>query len=153
VPRPRRRPLHLAAATSLLALAGALCACGSGSPTPASGGRVSVVAGENMWGDIASQIGGSHVHVTSIITDPNTDPHVYESDPQDAAEIDNAQLVIVNGAGYDDFVTKTLASDASTTRRVVTVQNVLGVTGSNPNPHFWYWTARLPLVATATSSA
>jgi zinc/manganese transport system substrate-binding protein len=112
---------------------------------------VSVVAGENMWGDIASQIGGSHVHVTSIITDPNTDPHVYESDPQDAAEIDNAQLVIVNGAGYDDFVTKTLASDASTTRRVVTGQTVLGVTGSNPNPHFWYWTARLPLVATAIS--
>jgi zinc/manganese transport system substrate-binding protein len=110
---------------------------------------VSVVAGENAWGDIARQIGGRHVSVTSIITNPNTDPHVFESDPRSAADIDTAQVVIVNGAGYDDFMTKSLASDSSSTRKVITVANVLDATGTNVNPHFWYWTARLPLVATA----
>jgi zinc/manganese transport system substrate-binding protein len=143
-----RRPAIRGAAL-LTAVAAGLCACTGGSPTPASGGRVSVVAGENTWGDIARQIGGSHVSVTSIITNPNTDPHVYESDPRSAAQIDNAQVVIVNGAGYDDFMTKSLASDSRAARKVISVQHVLGATGNNVNPHFWYWTARLPAVAAA----
>jgi zinc/manganese transport system substrate-binding protein len=108
-----------------------------------------VVAGENTWGDIARQIGGRHVSVTSIISNPNTDPHVYESDPRSAADIDNAQVVIVNGAGYDDFMTKSLASDSSSTRKVITVQQVLGGSGNDVNPHFWYWTSQLPRVAAA----
>jgi zinc/manganese transport system substrate-binding protein len=143
-----RRPAIRGAAV-LTAMAAGLCGCTGGSPTPASGGRVSVVAGENTWGDIARQIGGSHVSVTSIITNPNTDPHIFESDPRSAAEIDNAQVVIVNGAGYDDFVTKSLGSDSRAARKVITVQDVVGATGSNVNPHFWYWTSRLPRVAAA----
>jgi zinc/manganese transport system substrate-binding protein len=143
----RRRAIRGAAL--LIAVAAGLCACTGGSPKPASGGRVSVVAGENTWGDIARQIGGSHVSVTSIITNPNTDPHIYESDPRNAAQIDNAQVVIVNGAGYDDFMTKSLASDSRAARKVITVQDVLGATGNNVNPHFWYWTSRLPRVAAA----
>jgi zinc/manganese transport system substrate-binding protein len=143
----RRRAVRGAALLTLVAAG--VCGCTGGSPTPASGGRVSVVAGENMWGDIARQIGGSHVSVTSIITNPNTDPHVYESDPRSAADIDNAQVVIVNGAGYDDFMTKSLASDSRAARKVITVQQVLGASGPNVNPHFWYWTAKLPLVAAA----
>jgi zinc/manganese transport system substrate-binding protein len=144
-----RSPPRIPVAAALLVVAASLAGCASGSTRPASGGRVSVVAGENTWGDIARQIGGSHVSVTSIITDPNTDPHVYESDPRSAADIDTAQVVIVNGAGYDDFMTKSLASDSSSTRKVITVASVLGATGTNVNPHFWYWTARLPLVAAA----
>jgi zinc/manganese transport system substrate-binding protein len=136
-------------ATSLIAVAATLCACTGGSPTPASAGRVSVVAGENTWGDIARQIGGSHVSVTSIITSPTTDPHVFESDPRSAAVIDNAQVAIVNGAGYDDFMTKDLASDSRAGRKVITVASVLGATGNDVNPHFWYWTSRLPRVAAA----
>jgi zinc/manganese transport system substrate-binding protein len=136
-------------AVALLTATASAAGCSGGSVHAASGGRVSVVAGENTWGDIARQIGGSHVSVTSIITNPNTDPHVFESDPRSAADIDTAQVVIVNGAGYDDFMTKSLASDASSSRKVITVAKVLGATGTDVNPHLWYWTARLPQVAAA----
>jgi zinc/manganese transport system substrate-binding protein len=108
---------------------------------------VSVVAGENTWGDIARQIGGSHVSVSSVIHDPTTDPHVFSNDPRTTADIDNAQVVIINGAGYDDFMAKSLASDPNSARKVITVADVLHASGSNPNPHFWYWTSRLPQVA------
>jgi zinc/manganese transport system substrate-binding protein len=144
-----KAPTRIPVAAALVAVAAAVTGCASGSTTPASGGRVSVVAGENTWGDIARQIGGTHVSVTSIITDPNTDPHLYENDPRSSATIDNAQVAIVNGAGYDDFMTKSLASDSSSTRKVITVADVLGATGDGVNPHFWYWTSRLPLVAAA----
>jgi zinc/manganese transport system substrate-binding protein len=115
-------------------------------------GRVAVVAGENFWGDIAAQIGGRYVAVTSIISNPNTDPHLYETSPQDAAEVSNAQLVIENGLGYDDFIGKVLAASPNPGRRVLSVQRVLHVSGSDPNPHVWYWTARLPEVATAIAA-
>jgi zinc/manganese transport system substrate-binding protein len=136
-----------AAAVVALAVAG----CGSGTPA-ATPGVVRVTAAENFWGDIAAQIGGRHVKVTSIISNPNTDPHLYESDPRDAAAIDTAQLVIANGLGYDDFVGKTLAAGGGSGPRLLTVQHVLGVTGSDANPHLWYWTARLPTVASAIAA-
>jgi zinc/manganese transport system substrate-binding protein len=125
-----------------------LAGCGSTAAQNLSG-RISVVAAENFWGDIAAQIGGSHVAVTSIISDPNTDPHVYETAPQDAAAVGQAQLVIDNGLGYDDFMSRLLAAGGRSGRRVITVQHVLGITSSDANPHVWYWTARLPAVAAA----
>ena len=85
---PHRPRLALTAALGLgLAVVGAVTACGG---TPASGaptGAITVVAGENFWGDIASQIGGATSQVTSIISDPNADPHNYETDPHDAAAV------------------------------------------------------------------
>ena len=62
-----------------------------------------VVAAEDFWGSIAKQVGGSYVSVTSIITDPNADPHSYEPTAQDARTVAEAQYVIVNGAGYDQW--------------------------------------------------
>ncbi|MBE7163208.1 MAG: zinc ABC transporter substrate-binding protein, partial [Williamsia herbipolensis] len=115
----------------------AACAACSRSASSAADGRVQVVAAENFWGDIVSQIGGRHVAVTSIISNPNTDPHAYETDPQDAAEISAAQLVVENGLGYDDFVAKILATGGSSGRQVVSVQDVLGLHGSDVNPHVW----------------
>jgi len=129
-------------------VSGLATGCSSGGD-PAIGGRIAVVAGENFWGDIAAQIGGSQVAVTSIITDPNTDPHVYQTDPRAAAEISTASFVIENGLGYDDFMDKILATGGQPGRRVLTIAKVLRVTGENPNPHLWYWTARLPAVASA----
>ncbi|HVW79354.1 MAG TPA: zinc ABC transporter substrate-binding protein [Mycobacteriales bacterium] len=146
------------AATAVMAalLVSVVAGCGSAGPSGSGGyggtGRIDVVAAENFWGNIAQQIGGRHVQVTSIISDPNTDPHVYQSDPQDAAEISNAQLVIENGLGYDDFIDKILATGGRPGRRVLSVQKVLDITGSNPNPHVWYWTARLPQVAAAIAA-
>ena len=67
-----------------------------------------MVAGENFWGSVASQIGGKQVHVTSIITDPNADPHQYTSDAANAAAVAKSQVVIVNGVDYDTFMTDLL---------------------------------------------
>src|SRR5690242_9293195 len=93
-----------------------LAACGtsgSSSITAAKAGRVvQVVAAENFWGSIASQVGGSHVHVASIITNPDTDPHDYEPTAADARTLASAQLVVENGVGYDPWVGKFLAADS-----------------------------------------
>src|ERR1035438_7191475 len=96
-------------------------------------GKVKVVAAENFWGNIAAQIGGDHADVTSIITDPNSDPHLYESDARDAEAIAQANLVIENGLGYDDFMDKLLAASPNSERKILSAQQILGVTGDNPN--------------------
>jgi zinc/manganese transport system substrate-binding protein len=112
---------------------------GSGAVSPSTiDGVIAVVAGENSWGDIAKQIGGSHIAVTSIISDPNADPHEYETSVSDAAAVAGASLVIQNGAGYDTFMTKLMAAAPNKGRAVLTVATLVGVTGSNPNPHLWY---------------
>jgi len=106
--------------------------------TPSGHGGIAVLAAENMWGDVLAQIGGAKVSVTSIISDPNADPHEYESSVTDAAAIAHARLVVTNGAGYDDFVNRLVSAGNSTQRVVLSVANIVGVHGSNPNPHLWY---------------
>ncbi len=105
-------------------------------------GVVNVVAAENFWGSLVSQIGGSHVHVTSIITDPNTDPHEYESNDSDAIAIADAQYVIVNNVGYDDWCTSLVHADGDSNQTILNVGDSLGVsvTGGirTGNPHLWY---------------
>ncbi len=103
---------------------------------PASGRTVTVVAAENFWGSIASQIGGRHARVTSIITNPNTDPHSYEPTALDARSVAGAQLVIENGIGYDPWAARLLAADQG----AQTVLNVGGVLrlADGANPHRWY---------------
>lgn len=125
-----------------------LAGCGA----PGSGsGPVQVVAGENFWGDIASQIGGSHVKVTSVISNPDDDPHEYESSSRNAIAVATSRLVIENGLGYDDFMGK-LVDSSGAHPKVIDVADVLGVGGDDPNPHLWYDTARLPEVAAAIAS-
>jgi zinc/manganese transport system substrate-binding protein len=97
-----------------------------------------VVAAENVWGDVAAQIGGARVSVTSIISDPNADPHTYESNPRDAAAVTTAPLVIENGAGYDDFIDNLLSTSPSSGRDVLNIATTVGLGGANPNPHLWY---------------
>ena len=87
---------------------------GTSSSPGSAGVIVQVVAAENFWGSIAAQVGGSHVHVTSIINDPNADPHSYEPISQDARTIADAQYVIFNGAGYDAWMDKLLAANPAT---------------------------------------
>ena len=111
-----------------------------------------VVAAENFWGNIAQQIGGSYVHVTSIITDPNADPHLYESDARDAADVAAAKVVIVNGVGYDDFMNKLLGASTNTSRTVVSAQQILGV-AEGANPHLWYDIPRVHEVADSIEAA
>jgi zinc/manganese transport system substrate-binding protein len=122
-----------------------------GQVTPHTG--LAVVAAENFWGNIATQIGGKYVHVTSIISDPSADPHLYESSARDAGAIEAAKVVIVNGLGYDDFISKLLRPSQNNTRNVLTVSDVLGTRSSTANPHLWYNIARVPEVANAIAAA
>jgi len=134
----------------VMALLGAGCGSGSAQAPP---GVVKVVAAENFWGDITRQLGGAHVAVTSIISDPSADPHQYESDARDAAAIAGADVVVLNGVGYDDFVAKLLSSTSNQGRVVLKVSDVLHVTGGDANPHLWYDLPRIPEVAGAIEAA
>jgi len=113
-----------------------VAACGS--PQPASGSTtVNVVAAENFWGSLATQLGGSRVSVQSVVTDPNADPHEYESSAADARAFAEAQLVILNGAGYDTWGQKLIDANPAGGRLVLDVASLLGKKEGD-NPHFWY---------------
>jgi zinc/manganese transport system substrate-binding protein len=139
----------LAAAAVALAPLGLAACAGATTSTP---DVVHVVAAENFWGNITSQIGGRDVTVTSLITNPNADPHLFETDAADAATLAQAQVVVENGAGYDTWMGSLLGADGGSPR-VVTAANVLHVTGSDPNPHLWYDIPRVPTVAAAIAGA
>ena len=105
--------------------------------TGGGGGRLRVVAAENFWGSIASQLGGSRVDVSSIIVNPDTDPHSYEPTAADARTIAGARLSIVNGIGYDNWAPKLLAASPGEGRVVLNVGEALGLKDGD-NPHQWY---------------
>src|ERR1700759_4759324 len=103
----------LVAACGALALLIGLVGCASPGPQrsgPVVGRAIRVVAAENFWGSIAEQVGGSAVSVDAIITNPAADPHDYEPTPADARAMAGADLVIVNGVGYDPWATTLLAA-------------------------------------------
>ncbi len=128
------RNLGVSLTAVALTLAGTGC---SGSPSAGQPGSIKVVTGENFWGSIAAQLGGSKANVQSVVSDPNADPHEYESSTNDARAFADAQLVILNGAGYDDWGQKLLAANPSNHRQVMTVAQLLGKKAGD-NPHFWY---------------
>jgi zinc/manganese transport system substrate-binding protein len=133
------------------AFAAGSAACGSSSPGAAPG-TIRVVAAENFYADIARQIGGSHVAVTSLLSDPNADPHLHDATASEAARVSGARLVIKNGLGYDQFVDDMLDSTAGDKRDVLTVADVLDVHGDTANPHLWYDVPRMPQVARAIAN-
>jgi zinc/manganese transport system substrate-binding protein len=106
------------------------------------GTKIQVVAGENFWGSLVSQMGGNLTSVLSIVSDPNTDPHEYEANSSDAVAIAGANLVIVNGVGYDDWALQLISASNSAGQEVLNVGTLNGVfvTGGivTGNPHQWY---------------
>ena len=96
-----------------------------------------MVAAENFWASIASQIGGDRVSVTAIITNPNTDPHAYEPTPADGRAIATARYVILDGAGYDPWARKLVDASPSPARLVLDVAGLAGRRDGD-NPHMWY---------------
>jgi len=110
---------------SLVALV-LLSGCGLSAQTGSASGKVPVVAVENFWGSIAAQVGGEHAAVTSIIANPDTDPHDYDPTPQDARTIAQAKYVIVNGVGYDAWAAKLLDANPAPARIVLTVGDLVG---------------------------
>ena len=119
------------------AFAGIYLANPTTSSTTSSSGVIHVVAAENFWGSLITQLGGTRVSVTSIVSDPNADPHEYESNTGDAIAIANAQLVIINGAGYDTWAQQLIASSNTPHQVVLNVQELVNQT-VDANPHFWY---------------
>jgi zinc/manganese transport system substrate-binding protein len=128
---------------SLLVLA--LAACGGGTKSSA----LQVVASTNVYGDMVSQIGGSHVAVKSILTNPDVDPHLFEPGTANGLAVSKASVVVQNGVGYDDFMNKLENAAPSSKRRVLVVADVIPHTS---NPHLWYDLPRMPKVATAIAN-
>jgi zinc/manganese transport system substrate-binding protein len=163
-PGLHRRRIALLAA---VLIAAAACAPGPGTtavgntpPTggeatgqaPVAAGPLAVVGTENFYADLLAQIGGSRVEATSLLNDPNADPHEFESSPRDAAAVADAKVVIVNGLGYDDFMQQLLGASPNPGRVVIDVQQLLGL-DDGVNVHIWYDPTTMPKVAAAVAGA
>ncbi|AOR35759.1 ABC transporter substrate-binding protein [Streptomyces fodineus] len=141
--RPSVRIALVTTTAALTAVAASACSTSSShtSDTAATGSSsdktIQVVAAENFWGSIASQLGGSHVKVTSIINNPNTDPHDYEPTAADARTVAGAQYTIVNGIGYDAWADKLLAANPGSGRTQLKIGDLVGIKPGG-NPHRWY---------------
>jgi zinc/manganese transport system substrate-binding protein len=134
----RPRSGLLAALLGALLLATACSGAGGDAPTAARGGHtLTVVASTNVWGDVVSRIAGPGVEVRSILTDPAADPHSYESTPADAAEISGADLVVYNGGGYDEWMTRVLDTDPAVRDRSVEAFALRG-DQADDNEHVWF---------------
>jgi zinc/manganese transport system substrate-binding protein len=138
--------LAVAAVAALLAVA-----LSTGAETRTSS-TVTVVAAENFWGSIATQLGGGRVAVDSIIVNPDTDPHSYDPTPSDARALALSKVAIVNGIGYDNWASQLLDANASGSRIVVDAGDVLGLKDGD-NPHQWYSPAAVAKIAGAIVAA
>jgi zinc/manganese transport system substrate-binding protein len=139
--------LSMVACLALAALAVSACG-GTSQATPS---RVNVVAAENFWGSIASQLAGTKATVESIITNPAQDPHSYEPTSADARTLATSQLAIVNGVGYDPWAPKLLAANPAPGRAVLTVGDLFGLKEGD-NPHRWYSPTNVVTVAGAITA-
>jgi len=149
---PRRRRSAIVAGT-VAALALAAAGCGSsGASTSSSSGVINAIGAENEYASVLAQIGGKYVHVSSILNNPNTDPHTFESSPQVASEVSAAQLIVQNGVGYDSWINKIESASPNANRKVIVAQHVLGLPDSTPNPHLWYDPRTMPAVAKAMAA-
>src|SRR5579872_1008773 len=129
--------LHVLAAITI----GALSA-------PAFADPVKVVAAENFYGDMASQIGGANVAVTSILSNPDEDPHLFEASPATARALADARIVIVNGVDYDPWMEKLIGAHKAADRREILVGALTGRRAGH-NPHLWYDPAAMKAAARA----
>jgi zinc/manganese transport system substrate-binding protein len=141
--------LAVAAAGSLL---GACSASGAADTATARTGVVVAVGAENQYASVIAQIGGKYVRVTAIDSNPNTDPHSFETSPSDAAVIAGAELIVQNGLGYDSYMDKIESAAPNSARQVISVQHLLRLPDSTPNPHLWYDPATMPAVARAIAA-
>jgi zinc/manganese transport system substrate-binding protein len=137
-----------------LAVAAAVAGCGRSASSPsvaersagAGTGTFTVIAAENFWGSIAAQLAGKRARVSSIIVNPDTDPHSYEPNAQDARAIAGADMAIVNGIGYDNWAPRLLRASPLAGRIVLNVGDLLALKEGD-NPHQWYSPAHVYEVA------
>jgi len=135
----RRLVMVFAAGTAMVAVTA--CATSSAgheaAGAPGGGKVIEVAASTNAWGSILAQLGGTRVHATSIISNPDTDPHDYEPTPVDGRTIAGAKLFVENGIGYDTWAAKAIAASPDSGRIVIDVGDLVGVSEGG-NPHRWY---------------
>jgi len=116
------------------------------------GGRIFAVGAENEYANVIQQVGGKYVQVSAILSNPNTDPHTFEASAAVGRLLNQAQLVVQNGVGYDRFMNTIEDAVPSSSRKLIVVQNLLGLPDSTPNPHLWYRPGTMPAVANAIAA-
>ena len=136
-------------ASALLATACSAASTTSGNTTAASTATITAIGAENEYANVIQQIGGKYVQVSAIMSNPNTDPHTFEASPAVAREISAASLIVQNGVGYDTWADTIENAAPANGRKVIDVQQLLGLPDSTPNPHLWYSPTTMPKVATA----
>jgi len=139
------KPIATHAAACLFLLAFGLTA-------PAQDTRINLVAAENFYANIAAQIAADRANILSIISNPDQDPHLFETTPSVVRDIAAARIVILNGANYDAWMERLLKASPQSGRTVVSVADILGKKAGD-NPHLWYAPDAAPAVATAISEA
>ena len=132
-------------AIAALASVGMLASvAGSGRSSSEKNGTIEVVASVNQWGTVAKTLGGGNVNVTSIINSTNVDAHDYEPTTSDIAKLQKAQVIIVNGAGYDAWAVKAAQSANAT---------IVNAAAVGENPHVWFSADVRKAVAQAITEA
>ena len=142
--RHMRRLLEIVSAVATLAL-------GSGAQPVTAGGMIQIVAAENFYGDLAQQIGGKHVSVTSILSNPDDDPHLFETSASTARALAGAEIVIYNGADYDPWMGKLLSASTAQDRVTIVAADLVGAKKGD-NPHLWYNPKTLPAIASTLAA-
>lgn len=117
----------------------------------AADGKIPVVAAENFYGNLARQIGGDGVSVISILSNPQQDPHLFETSPSVVRELAGAQIVLYNGAGYDPWMDNLLNVTPKAGRAVIVAAQIVGAKPGD-NPHLWYDPKTMPAVAAALNA-
>lgn len=113
---------------------------------------ISIVAAENFYGDVAQQLAGPDATVTSVLSNPDEDPHLFEASPSVARNLSAAAIVVYNGADYDPWMAKLLAASRAASRKVIIVANLVHKKPGD-NPHLWYDPATMPIYAKALAAA
>jgi zinc/manganese transport system substrate-binding protein len=150
-PIDRTRPQVRATLAGLLVIiaAGLLSGCAAAGSPASAHGRILAVGAENEYANVISQIGGRYVEANAVMSNPNTDPHTFEASPSVARTVAAARLIVQNGVGYDDFMSKIEGATHDASRKVIDVQDLLHLPNSTPNPHLWYSPRTMPAVAHA----
>jgi zinc/manganese transport system substrate-binding protein len=150
--RIRSKVLAAAVPLGVALLASACSSAGATTPSSGAGGKIVAIGAENEYASVIQQVGGKYAQVSAIMSNPATDPHTYEASASVARDVSAAQLVVQNGVGYDTFMTTIENAAANSSRKVITVQKLLGLPDSTPNPHLWYKPSTMPAVANAIAS-
>ncbi len=135
-----------------VALGAAACSTSTAGSTGHGNSVINAVGAESEYANVLSQIGGRYVQVSAILDNPNTDPHTFEASPSVAAEVSSAQLIVQNGVGYDGWMNKIESASPNSSRKIIVVQNLLGLPGNTPNPHLWYDPKTMPAAAKAMAA-